>query len=237
MEIQVFPKHALIARWMEDQKLYTPDAETPPLCLRCGKPLHPQLIVNGLSRHIDIYICRECRTDEASRDRAKDVIPLREWYAVKHGLIQSCSQADVSLLDTVCEFRDVFDEPKRPTWFNSMGEPVSELAYSRSYYHGWRWYTTWFECREKPKDKSLQKEIDDFQSALIALPEFENLYSMGDFCRNCAEHTSESTEFNLYSATARFNVWLRMITRERDYNLYCHFYYKKGIAEAQAARE
>lgn len=231
MEIQIFPKHALIARWLEDQKHYTPDAERPPLCLRCGKPLHPQLIVNGLSRHIEIYICRECRADEALRDSTKNVIPLREWYAVKHGLIQPMTKANIALLETVCAFQDVFDEPKRPTWFNSMGEPVSELTYSRSYYHGCRWYTTWFDCREKPKDKSLLKEIDEFQNALLALPEFKDLYTMSDFCRNCAEPTSEPTEFNLYSATAHFHVWLRMIAREGDYNLYCHFYYKKDISE------
>lgn len=222
---------------MEDKRLYTPDAETPPLCLRCGKPLHRELIVNGLSRHINVYICRDCRTDEALRDRIRDVMPLREWYAVKHGQIQPSSDPGTATLDTVCEFQKVFDEPTRPTWFNSMGEPVSKLTHSRSYLHSGRWYTSWFECGEKPKDRGLLAEIDGFHTAILAMPEFENLYSMEDFCRNCAERTSDPTEFNLYSATPHFYVWLRMITRERDYNLYCHFFYKDGRAEAQVKRE
>ena len=48
-----------------------------------------------------------------------------------------------------------------------------------------------------------------------------------------AEITSEPTEFNLYGETGLLYVWLRLITRERDYNLYCHFYQKDGGAKVE----
>ena len=35
-----------------------------------------------------------------------------------------------------------------------------------------------------------------------------------------------TTEFNLYAETAHFQIWLRLITRERDYNLYTYFFAK-----------
>lgn len=39
-----------------------------------------------------------------------------------------------------------------------------------------------------------------------------------------AQTTSDSTEYNLYSETEHFHIWLRLITRNRDYNLYCLFF-------------
>jgi len=46
------------------------------------------------------------------------------------------------------------------------------------------------------------------------------------FCRGYAQPTSEPTEFNLYSETAHFYIWLRLVTRHRDYNAYVHYYLK-----------
>ena len=58
------------------------------------------------------------------------------------------------------------------------------------------------------------------------LPEFKTLWAMERMCRLYAQPTKEPTEFNLYAETAHFHVWLRLITRERDYNLYTYFFAK-----------
>ena len=65
-----------------------------------------------------------------------------------------------------------------------------------------------------------------FQNALFQLPEFRNLDTLTRFCRGYAQPTSEPTEFNLYSETAHFYIWLRLVTRHRDYNAYVHYYLK-----------
>jgi len=65
----------------------------------------------------------------------------------------------------------------------------------------------------------------------MKLPEFENLDMLRFFCKENAAPTSERTEFNLYSETEHFFIWLRMITRERDYNLYVSFYMKRTTSE------
>lgn len=72
----------------------------------------------------------------------------------------------------------------------------------------------------------LGQEIDAFQPQLLALPEFKTLRAMEQMCRLYAQPTNEPTEFNLYAETAHFHIWLRSITRERDYNLYTYFFAK-----------
>ena len=49
---------------------------------------------------------------------------------------------------------------------------------------------------------------------------------MKRLCSVCAEPTRDETEFNLYAETPHTQIWLRLITRFRDYNLYVHYYLK-----------
>lgn len=79
-------------------------------------------------------------------------------------------------------------------------------------------------AREELKTQERTKEIDQFMESLFALPEMASLEAMRKMCRVYAAPTSERTEFNLFCDTDHFHVWLRLITRERDYNLYVHFY-------------
>lgn len=97
MKIDVYPRSLLEQMWQEDKSLFTPDAENPPLCLRCGKPLNRRLIVNALSRHADLHICRTCGTDEALRDACDQVLPLQDWYALSSGRKVEVSQDNPAL--------------------------------------------------------------------------------------------------------------------------------------------
>ena len=125
-------------------------------------------------------------------------------------------------LDTICTFEEVFRHTYTPP-MQLTGRPVSEIAYSRSDYDGHRWWTTWHDGPGKKAVPELVKEIDDFQNALFKLPAFKTLNTMRRFCRY-AQATSEATEFNLYSETDHLYIWIRMITRFRDYNVYVHYY-------------
>lgn len=110
--------------------------------------------------------------------------------------------------------------------FQQGSRPASEIAYSRSDYDGWKWWTTWHQCQKDTPVLEVAREIDAFQNALFQLPEFRNLDTLTRFCRGYAQPTSEPTEFNLYSETAHFYIWLRLVTRHRDYNAYVHYYLK-----------
>ena len=225
MKIAVYPRSLLEQMWQEDKKLFTPDAENPPLCLRCGKPLNKRLILNALSRHADVHICRTCGTDEALRDACDQVLPLQDWYALSSGRKVEMSQ-DSPALTAVCNFGHIFKGPQKLFPLSSTEHPVSEVAYSRPDFDGRKWWTTWFRSSEERVAPKLSAEIDQFTEALFQLPEFRNLGTMRDFCISGAQPTSDKTAFNLYADTEHFHIWLRLITRFRDYNLYVHYYLK-----------
>lgn len=116
-----------------------------------------------------------------------------------------------------CRFKQVFQEKDPATQ-----RPVSEVAYSRSDHDGYRWWTKWFLCGPKLNNE-LFAEIDGFMDVLLDITEFS---SLTDMKRYVAENTNDLTEFNLYSETLNFYIWIQVITRPKDYNLYVHYYRK-----------
>ena len=229
--IQIYPKYELLNTWAIDRTRFTPDATKPPLCLRCGKPLSPVLAYNALSRYADVHICDACGTDEAIRDAMCMPMRLVEWDAVKQQRLKIPAYEDIWVLTPRCSFYPIYLNTSE----DNMGRksPVTELAYSRSDYDGRKWWTTWFTAHEELKTPDRIKEIDQFMEALFQMPEMASLNTMRRMCRVYAEPTSEATEANLYCETERFHVWLRLITRERDYNLYVHFYVSEGYPESK----
>jgi hypothetical protein len=224
-KIRIYPKLELAQLWANDCTKFAPDAVSPPLCPRCGRPLNERLSLNAWSRYADIYICNNCGMDEAMQDYRGAPLPLSEWAAVKADRLKEVPDDDSWILTPECTFSQVFQNTvKAPN--SCMNRPASELAYSRSDYDGYRWWTRWFTCQEEHKTPELAREIDQFTEALFHLPEFQTLDTLRRMCLVYAQSTSEPTEFNLYSETDRFYIWLRAITREKDYNLYVHYYLK-----------
>ena len=160
MKIRIYPKSLLETVWQQDKLLFTPEAEQPPRCLRCGQPLDRRLIINALSRYADVHICEACGMDEALRDANRCPLPLTEWAAVKNGLSQQQTNFEDPLLTTSCAFEDLFQQGSRP---------ASEIAYSRSDYDGWKWWTTWHQCQKDTPVLEVAREIDAFQDALKPL--------------------------------------------------------------------
>lgn len=93
--------------WQKDKKCFAPDAEFPPLCLRCGKPLNRRLVVNALSRYADVHICEDCGMDEALRDACGQVLPMWEWCVFLCGRVADF-HCDGPALTTVCNFNHVY---------------------------------------------------------------------------------------------------------------------------------
>ena len=71
--------------WINDRTRFSPDASKPPLCLRCGQPLHLCLAVNATSCYADVHICEVCGMDEALRDMRGAPLPLAAWDVVVSG--------------------------------------------------------------------------------------------------------------------------------------------------------
>lgn len=228
MNIYLYPQAELLGTWTRYRALFCPDAAEPIRCLRCGGLLRDRPVENALSRALDVYICPACGMDEALRDASDAALPIREWWVVRENRLEPPSDCAGAALVPTCGFSHIFTGPQKKFPLSSLNHPVSELAYSRSDYDGCKWWTTWHLCQGERATGALAEEIDDFQTSLLALPEFQTLRSLRRMCRNYAERTTEPTEFNLYAETGLLYLWLRLITRERDYNLYCHFYQKDG---------
>ena len=226
LSIHIYPQRELLKTWEEDRAFFQPDAGQPPMCLRCGKTLRSRLVENALSRSLDVHVCPQCGMDEALRDACGTPLPLREWWAVQNRRLAAATGDDCAILIPACTFSHIFTGPQKKFPLSIVDYPVSEVAYSRSDHDGRRWWTTWFDRPEERPARALREEIDAFQNPLLQLPEFQNLRTLRHMCRLYAEPTSAPTEFDLYSQTEHFYIWLRMITRERDYNLYVHFYLK-----------
>lgn len=53
-------------------------------CPRCGRmSVKDRLSTNALSRHVHVYVCDRCGTDEAIRELCGNDLPLREWAVAK----------------------------------------------------------------------------------------------------------------------------------------------------------
>lgn len=224
--ITLYPKYDLELIWRLRKEQFDSGAPENRTCMRCGGQMRPRLTENALSRAMNVHVCPDCGMDEALRDACGEVLPVSEWYIVKHHLFGEREEPNTSRLLPTCHFLLVFQEPKKTLPLSSLKHPISLVAYSRSDYDGRQWWTTWF-CRPEDKpSQELAQEIDTFQNALLKLPEFQSLWHMERMCRLLAQKSSDQSEFHLYSETEHFHIWLRMITRERDYNLYVYYYQK-----------
>lgn len=221
MKIELYPKNRLEALWKEDKRWFSNSIGPIPKCLRCGALLDSQLLINPLSRHADIHVCNQCGTDEALRDAGKAVLPFSCWHGMEDSRLKDLPKSKNSALTSFCTFSGIFHDERKAT---------SKIAYSRSDYDGHRWWTTWNRCQEEPTPEHLTREIDQFQSALFCMKEFQTLDTMRRLCM-LAEPTNSPIEFNLYSETEHLYIWLRMITQFRNYNLYVYYYMKEQETE------
>ena len=225
MNIRSYPRTLIEAAWRDHRKLFSPDAENPPICMRCGNPLDGHLAENSLSRYTNAYICSQCGTEEALLDAYGEPLPLYKWHAMTHGCLKDDSLNQNAILTPFCSFEHILANTVS-TSMHATPHPECEITYSRSDYDGTKWWTTWNKCQEKRTAAHLVREIDKFQSALMRMKDFKSLGTMRRLCRSSAETTQDPDEFNLYSETENLYIWLRLITRFKDYNLYVHYYQK-----------
>lgn len=80
----------------------------------------------------------------------------------------------------------------------------------------------------------MKREIDATYDALTAKDALADLTALRAFCRaNPEARANESAEgeFNFYLRGELCDYWLRLITREKDYNLYLSAYAKEDTAK------
>lgn len=117
-----------------------------------------------------------------------------------------------------CPFLQVYEDKGTNSW------PANELAYIRADYDGYRWWNTIWPVNETLKTPRLAAELDAVYDAFRE--DFPTLEDMKRYCQQELSPTYDPTEFNAFLSLEHGYYWLRMITREGDYNLYLHCYRK-----------
>lgn len=124
-------------------------------------------------------------------------------------------------LTKTCCFPTVFDKKGKD------GRPRSELAYYRCDHDGFRWWSTLWPVNVELETPELIAEFDAVYAAFVTA--FPTLADLKDYCVQNLMPTSDPTEFNAFlDLDGPGRYWLRMITRDHDYNLYLHCMSKTG---------
>ena len=110
--------------------------------------MRESLAESALSRALNVYVCPACGMDEALRDAAGKVLPISEWYAVKQRRFAEHKDPQAVKLTPACAFMEIFCGARKTLPLSGARYPASLVAYSRSDYDGWRWWTTWFPDEE-----------------------------------------------------------------------------------------
>lgn len=227
MKVCIYPKPELMATWSADREQMDKATNPVPTCLRCGRPIDRGIANNAFSRALDVYVCASCGMEEAMEDYQGQYLRLVDWDAVRQGRLSSSKEEFDLVLQPSCSFRDAYDGPLKKSPFSSAKIPEREIAYSRNDYSNGHWFTTWFHCAPVLTDPELVSEVQNSMDALLKMPELMHLRAFRRMAKLCAEQTEDPTEFNLYGETKHFDLWLRLITREKDYNLYVHYLLKE----------
>ena len=80
----IYPKYDLELDWLVRESYFDIDRPEFRTCMRCDQKMRYPLAQNALSRALKVYVCPECGMDEALRDATGEILPMSEWYIVKH---------------------------------------------------------------------------------------------------------------------------------------------------------
>lgn len=143
------------------------------------------------------------------------------------------SAAILSRLTTECFFKEIFDDVDLMKEIN-RDQPKKMVGYFRADYNGCRWWNTiWYHHKELATE-AVSKEADSYYAALTAKDALADLAALRKFCESHPEACVDQQyhqEYDFYLEGEVCNYWIRLITREKDYNMYFHAYVKEFSPE------
>lgn len=130
-------------------------------------------------------------------------------------------------LETKCPFPQVFEEWEHMA-DNCCEVPRRKIGHIRADYQG-RWWNTVWPCHPALATKEIAAEIDRVYEALTAKDALKDLDTLVRFCEAHPETCVDPEfrqEYNFFLVGETCDFWIRLITRNRDYNLYLNAYTK-----------
>lgn len=134
----------------------------------------------------------------------------------------------LELLKTKCHFSQVFEEKDCPEgcWDDI---PCKKIGHIRADHDGYRWWNTVWPGHTELATKEISAEIDRVYVALTAEDALKDLPTLARFCQahpEACEDRQFQDSYNFFLDGEYCDFWIRLITRERDYNLYLNAFIK-----------
>lgn len=125
----------------------------------------------------------------------------------------------------VCDFSDVFDDCAIiPSSLSGIPQPRKKVGHYRADYDGRQWWTTYFPANQELITELLKQEC---LKVMMELQErFPDLETLRRFCWDGNAVKVSDTEYSCYINEIYGNYWIRLITRNHDYNIYCNIFRK-----------
>ena len=119
---------------------------------------------------------------------------------------------------------------KKYNLLNMMPEHFSadeslRIAHNRFDHDGYHWWNTWIPGIGTEGNKEMEKELDEVSDYMRRLFP-KGVSDMRKFVQNDGAERLSDDEYNLYIVGDYTNVWIRLILRKGDYNMYIKFFKK-----------
>ena len=140
------------------------------------------------------------------------------------------------LMQGQCDFPEVFAETapvEDPLDFREY--PAAEIGYVRADYSGYRWYGQYFPCRNELRTDEFNRESQELYAGIVT--RFGDLKMLREFCLPHPEAKTGTDEYGFYVNGKAADYQVKLIIREKDYNLYLHGFSKTPRQEGLEKKE
>lgn len=107
--------------------------------------------------------------------------------------------------------------------------PKLKIGHIRADHDGWRWHNTVWPCHRDLATPKICKEIDRVYDQLTATDALKDLPALREFCQSRPEACIDKEfheEYNFFYVGRHCDFWIKLTTREKDYNLYLNAHSK-----------
>ena len=215
------------------------------VCGECARELE----TNTLSHVLEYYIARlaadiayddtvypcpmceieDCRLGKDGVSRCDCHKGLSDWLRSKaNKFFANSTPGILGKLKMVCPFPEVFEDLE-PAGNPYEGDPCRKIGHIRADYNKYRWWNTVWPSHWDLATDEVKAEMDRTYEALTANDALRDLNALRRFCWSHPEaqpSPEADNEFNFYLAGETCDFWVRLITRDKDYNMYLSAYAK-----------
>lgn len=134
----------------------------------------------------------------------------------------------LSKLLVECPFQETLDDTELVEGC-SLPAPRLKIGHLRADHDGWRWHNTVWPCHTELATPEICKEIDSVYDKLTAADALKDLPTLRRFCESHMEACIDKEfrdEFSFFYVGKHCDFWIKLTTREKDYNLYLSAYAK-----------